>query len=1856
MNNIDTVAGYALPGVFTVTGGGTYCAGGAGVHIGLSGSATGISYQLFIGSLPVSTLIGTGGTLDFGALTAAGLYTVVATNLSTSCVNNMTGSATISINPLPTVYSVTGGGNYCSGGTGVHVGLSSSQSGYSYQLYNSGTPGATLTGTGAALDFGLITATGTYTIVGTSTTSCTVNMSGSTIVGINPPPGVFSLTSTGSLSYCIGGTPPHIGLSGSASGISYQLYNGVVAYGSAVTSTTGGSIDFGPITSSGTYTAIATNLTTGCTISMSLSITVTVNPLPAVYTVTGGGSACAGGSVAIGLSGSQTSTTYYLYSGATLYASSTPGSTSGFSFGTFTTAGTYTVTATSGTCSSSMTGSAAITINPLPTLYTVTGGGGYCAGGSGSLVGLSGSQSGVNYQLLIGGSAIGSPVAGTGSSISFGLQSTSGTYTVQATNTGTLCTATMTGTAAVSINALPTAYAVTVSGGGAYCSGGAGDSVGVANSQSGVSYQLFLGGTPSGSAVTGVTGSPVSFGTRTTPGAYTVTATNITTGCANTMTGSITITVTGLPTVYYMTGGGEFCAGGSGVSVGLSGSQTGVNYQLFTSGTPGATVGGTGSPITFGLTTTPGTYTVVATSGSTSCSNNMSGTAIVAVNSLPAAYTVTGGGSYCAGGTGVDVALGGSSSGISYQLSVGGVATGGAISGTGAALDFGLQTTSGTYTVTATNIYTGCTATMTGSVSVSITSLPTAFTVTGGGTICAGSSVAVGLSGSQYGLTYQLYNGYTLVATAVGTNFAISFGSYSTSGTYTVVATGGGSCLSSMTGSVTITVNPQPIAYNVTGGGSFCSGGTGVSVGLDGSDPGVNYQLYVGGVLVPGALVSGTGYAISFGLQTTGGSYTVIGTNVTTACSNTMTGSVTVTVSALPTLFPVTGGGAYCSGGTGVHVGLGGSTYGVSYQLYYGSTIEIGPLTGTGSSLDFGLFSGSGTYTVVATDPSTGCVSTMSGSATITINPLPGLYTLTGGGAFCSGGTGYPVGLSGSATGVTYQLYRGGVSVGTALSGTGGTLSFGTFTTAGTYTVVATITATGCTRTMSGSATITVNPLPTLYTVTGGGSYCPGGSGFHVGLSGSASGIHYQLYRSTTPVGAYMTGTGGTLDFGLQSVAGTYTVIATNPATLCSTTMTGSAVITINTVPASYTVTGGGSYCSGSGGSLVGLSNSDGSVSYQLYVGGVATGSAMTGTGTSISFGAQTATGTYTVVATNTSTGCTATMSGSVIVSISSLPTTYTVTGGGVSCSGGTYFHVGLSSSQAGITYVLSKGGTSVATLTGTGVALDFGTFSALGTYTVTGTNPSTSCTSNMTGSAVIGLAGGITAFTVTGGGTYCAGGTGFHIYLSGSATGINYQLYRGTTAVGSAMSGTGASLDFGAQTVAGGYNVIATNPSTSCTLSMTGSASIAVNTLPTAYTVTGGGSYCSGGFGLHVGLSSSDAGYQYQLYLGTTPVGSYLTGTGGALDFGTVTSAGTYTVIATNIYTTCTNTMTGSATITILTVPSAGTISGPTTVHTGATITLTSTVSGGVWTSASGHVSIGSSSGIATGVSAGGTTIHYTVTNTCGSAIANYTVSEVGAKSTPAGTTEICVGAAESLPAPAAGGIWSSDNNDVATVDAQSGMVTGVAVGTTHISYLETDITGASSATITPVIVVPAPDAVILKADPGTTIASGQKLSITAAVNNNSPVVAYTWSVNNVVVPGANTKTYTSSAFADNDVVNCSIVGQCNSTVLSSSVKISITSETVQPLSATSDIRVVPNPNNGTFTIQGTTGGTADEVVRVELTDVLGQVMYKGDATAKGGVLNERILLGSSVTNGMYLLNVNTAKQQLVFHVVVEQ
>lgn len=1203
-----------------------------------------------------------------------------------------------------------------------------------------------------------------------------------------------------------------------------------------------------------------------------------------------------------------------------------------------------------------------------------------------------------------------------------------------------------------------------------------------------------------------------------------------------------------------------------------------------------------------------------------------------------------------------------------------------------------LGVSSGSTVIVYTDGTTGCSV----SKPLAVYLTPTANNMTGGGGYCTGGSgVHVGIDGSLNGVNYQLYLGSTPVGAALaGSTSGLDFGLFTATGVYTVQATDATTgCQNGMNGSSVISINPPPTVYSVTGGGVYCIGGIGVHVGLSTSDLGVKYQLYVDGIPV-GAAVNGVGGPLDFGLQTASGAYTASATNTATLCSSNMTGTVYVSTSALPTAYSVTGGGPYCAGDAGVHVILSSSAGGVEYQLYRNGVPVDAAKPGVGGPLDMDALDNPmtipGVYTVIAADVANGCSNTMSGSATIFVNPLPTVYSVTGGGNFCAGGAGVHVGLNFSITGTDYQLYNGVTPVGAPVHGSNAGLDFGLQTATGAYTVIATNIATACPNTMAGTATVTVNPLPTLYTVTGGGPYCVGSGGASIGIDGSDVGITYQLYNGPTLAGAPVLGTGAPIDFGPQATPGVYTVLAINATTGCAQPMTGSTVVTISNLPNVYSlsVSGPSHYCSGGSGVELVLSNSQLGVDYQLYVAGVPVGFPVGGTGAAISFGMQTTAGVYIAVATGSGTGCSINMAGTANVTIDPLPATYNVTGGGTYCAGGAGLHTGLSLSNSGITYQLQLSASDIGTpVNGTGSAIDFGIQTGAGPYTVVATNNVTGCVANMNGVATININSLPVVYTVTGGGSYCAGDTGVHVALSGTSIGISYQLYNGVTAMGAPVTGTGADVDFGLQTAAGTYTAIATDVLAGCNNSMASSASVVIKALPVAYTTSGGGNYCAGGTGVHVLLSGSNlGGVMYQLYIDDTVVeGTPWAGTGLPLDLGAHTNPGSYSIVATNPLTGCSNVMLSTATIAVDSVVAASvtmtTSSMSDTICNVAPATFTAIPENGgtspvyswkvnglpvgglgssyIYTPADNDVvSVMLTSNAHCATPATAVTTH-TITVTPGALPVVSITANPGAV--------ICPGATASFSATTSnGGVaptfeWKRNGVTVSTSAAYTytpadGDVVMLLMNSNYECRLANTV---YSNNITMVLDSPALPVVDITADPGTTFAMGNNVTFTAVSANAGVGATYQWRVNGNPVAGATLPSYTTNNLMNGDVVSCVVSSHnsCGSRSGLQSLPVRVFNNVgVANINSGNDIVLLPNPNKGTFTVKGSLANTTAHEVTIEVTNMLGQVVFTNKVNVQNGKLNEAIQLNSSLANGMYLLNLRSENENTVFHFVIEQ
>ena len=388
----------------------------------------------------------------------------------------------VTVNPTPTAYVVgSSATSYCAGSGGVIITLGGSDMGIKYSLYKNVLLNDSLPGAGTPLAWpGKLF--GTYTVVAKNTTTgCTANMSGNAVITENPIP-VFTLAPVNS-TICEAGTTTFSATAtvttGTISGYYWEEFSGGVWH-----SITNGGVYSGVNTSTLTltgvinamnanqYRCIATTTTFGCT-TTSNAATLTVNPLPVITTQPMATTAC----------DQQTNVTISVVDNAPLHQWQLS-TNNGVSWNNVTNGAVYSGANTSVlnilSATATMNGyqyrcivtsgstpacpiistNAILTVNNLPVAYNVgPATAHYCFGTGGVTITLSNSTSGVDYQLYKGVTAIGLPVPGNGSPLTWPNQ-LFGTYTIVATNTTTLCSRQMTGSAIITEDPLPTAGTV----------------------------------------------------------------------------------------------------------------------------------------------------------------------------------------------------------------------------------------------------------------------------------------------------------------------------------------------------------------------------------------------------------------------------------------------------------------------------------------------------------------------------------------------------------------------------------------------------------------------------------------------------------------------------------------------------------------------------------------------------------------------------------------------------------------------------------------------------------------------------------------------------------------------------------------------------------------------------------------------------------------------------------------------------------------------------------------------------------------------------------------------------------------------------------------------------------------------------------------------------------------------------------------------------------------------------------------------------------------------------------------------------------------------------------------------------
>jgi len=139
------------------------------------------------------------------------------------------------------------------------------------------------------------------------------------------------------------------------------------------------------------------------------------------------------------------------------------------------------------------------------------------------------------------------------------------------------------------------------------------------------------------------------------------------------------------------------------------------------------------------------------------------------------------------------------------------------------------------------------------------------------------------------------------------------------------------------------------------------------------------------------------------------------------------------------------------------------------------------------------------------------------------------------------------------------------------------------------------------------------------------------------------------------------------------------------------------------------------------------------------------------------------------------------------------------------------------------------------------------------------------------------------------------------------------------------------------------------------------------------------------------------------------------------------------------------------AATVTLTVSPTPPLFTGALAQCSGDSTLLSDGTSGGTWSSSNTAVASVGSGGMWTGVSAGSAVISYTLGGACSAA---HTVTVYASPSRVSGASALCVGTTASLGDAVTGGTWFSSNTSVATVTSGGGVVTGVMLGTTIITY----------------------------------------------------------------------------------------------------------------------------------------------------------------------------------------------------------
>ena len=1068
----------------------------------------------------------------------------------------------------------------------------------------------------------------------------------------------------------------------------------------------------------------------------------------------------------------------------------------------------------------------------------------------------------------------------------------------------------------------------------------------------------------------------------------------------------------------------------------------------------------TGATVTFSGTTTT-TYTVTGTG-----SGSATDTAIVTinVNTLPNVVASAGSTTLCAGQSTTLSAV--PASGVTFSWTP----AASLVSTIGSPVTTNILSGTTTFTVTGTD---GNSCSNTRTVTVNVNNLPNVTANAVPTVICAGGISTLTAGGAA---TYS-WSPATDITAATG---AITVFNGTTTTTYTVTGTEANSCVNTAT--VTVTVNPVPSVSATAANAAICQGA-------------ITTLTATGGITYSWSPATGisttTGAGVTFSGTATA-TYTVTGSNGT--CSD--TGIVTIIVNALPVVAASAGATTLCAGQSTT---LSASS---ATAISYSWTPSASLVSTTGTPVTTNTLSGTTTFTVTGTDGNS-CSNT--NTVTVNVNSLPGVTASAAPPAICAGSTS-TLTAGGAAT---YSW-----SPATDITATTGASTIFNGTITSTYTVTGTD-ANSCVNTAT--VTVTVNTLPSVSATATAPVICAG-----TNITLTATGGTTYSWSPATGISAT---TGASVTFSGTSTT-TYTVTGSNGT--CSDT--GIVTVTVNGLPTVTATAGATTLCAGQSTTL--SASSATAISYSW----IPSASLVSTTGTPVTTNTLSGTTTFTVTGTD---GNSCSNTGTVTVNVNNLPNVTANAVPTVICAGG------ISTLTAGGAATYSWSPATDITTTNTATTTFNGTSTS--TYTVTGTDVN-SCVNTATVTVTVSPVPSVSATAANA--TICQGTTttltaiGGTTYSWSPATGIDATtgasvVFSGTATTTYTVTGTTGScsdtgivvitvtpapavvVTVGATTLcagqtttlsASGYPTYSWSPGTDLSAS-TGSLVTFSGSNTATYTVTGSNAGCAADTVITITVNPlPDAG----TITGTATnicTGSTLTLTstviGGSWSMtnahATIATVGLVTGVSvgvdTAVYTVSNSCGTAydSFVVTIDPQPFADTIHGADTMClTGGTITLTNPVAGGTWISTNTTLATISTAGVVTPLATGTDTILYVYSNSCGADTSEpHLLTIIGTPSAGviSGPAFACIGSTISLTNVVTGGVWTSNNVAVATIDT-NGVLTPVDAGVVVVHYTFTNFCGTADTTDT-VRVNPLPVAGFIS-NPVTALCVGQSVTLT--------------------------------------------------------------------------------------------------------------------------------------------------------------